>query len=68
VLCIGVSNGHINIYHCRYKFRKTGFYRVKGLTGNYDDPMTDKFLEFDSSSNISTEDIKKNPLFGEEGF
>ena len=48
--------------------RKTGWYKVKGLTGGYDDPLTDRFIEFGHDNDVDVDDDKKIPSFNEEGL
>ena len=49
---------------CSYRMRKRGSYSVKALVGGYDDPITDKLFEFESS--VHDDNEKKSPVY-EEG-
>ena len=48
--------------------RKTGLYKVKGLAGGYDNPLTDKFIEFGRDNDVDINDDKKIPSFEEDGL
>ena len=48
--------------------QKTGWYKVKGLAGGYDGPMTDRFIEFGRDSDVNINDDKKFLSFNEDGL
>lgn len=49
-----------------YRIRKRGLYRVTGLAGGFDEPMTDKFFEFGNDDNDSI--VKENLSYEEKEF
>ena len=55
-------------FNFRYRKHKTGWYKVKGLAGGYDNPLTDKFIEFGRDNDVDINDVKKNPSFEEDGL
>ena len=56
--------GTITLYFCSYHIRKRGLYKVTGLVGGFDEPMTDKFFEFGHDNKEGV--VKENPGYEEK--